>query len=320
MSFEFTERYFKLGHETTWGSLAPNREHVQYLLSGEITASRSRIEEDLVSPSRQARSRAFTKLEVSGSMEFNPLSSRIFYYALGSETDDPDSPYTIRISGAGTLPSLSIEEGFRIPGAETVILGYTGLKVDRLELRFEREEDITVSADLVGKGTASITGTWESLAPTGLWKGYPMTYVDAKYYWGDTAISLNRLSVEINNNLSAKFSGFGGSYEATAIKEGTQVIQGRMVIDSSILAWLSRAVPTPSEGTLKVSFGNADLGTVDISLYRVVLDEFPIRLRGREELEVEIPFVARTSGPGSYDAITIEHRHPSKGTLSELPW
>lgn len=317
MAFEWSERYVKIGHESTWGTLASTRTAVQYPLTCELNARRVRIEEDIVSPSRQAYSRAFVQIELTGALEWNPLSSRMFYYALGSYTSGTPIVYT----GSGILPSFSLEQGLRIPNKETLILGYVGLKVDRLELTIEGEEDIVMSADLVGKDVASITGNWDTLKPTGSWIDYTPTYCKSELKWGSEVIPLLRTRLEISNNLSAKFAGVGmdGVCTAVALKEGGQEITGEFRVDSDLSDWITSQLGT-TEGTLTISWGSSVIGTITITANRVALDETPIRLRGKEELTVDIPFRARTSGPSAYDAVSVSHNHPSITDPSELPW
>ena len=103
---EYVERYVRMGHETTWGSYASpsSFDPIYYCLGFDATTTEERIEEDLISTSRQAISRVYTQRAVVGAFESNYLSPHLLFYALGSvSTADSTSPYTITMGGEAIL-------------------------------------------------------------------------------------------------------------------------------------------------------------------------------------------------------------------------
>jgi len=324
MSSDYTERYVRAGNETTWGTYASpsSFDALEYIMNFNATAEEVLIEEDLIAASRQARSRAFAQREVAGSFEENPLSPRWLYYALGSVSSDATSPYSTTISGSYYLPSFSIEEGMR-GQSDTMYVGYMGCKVDRLEFLIEGEEDITFTVDWAGKdNTFPSYASWGTVAPSGAWTGDPVPYHKACLKWGSETINLYRIRGEINNNLEARFAGSCGSgvATATALREGSQLISGEFRIESNVQQYAETFARGRTEGTITISYGTDSLGTIEITLNKVAITEFPNDLSGRDAYEVDFPFTARASGPSNYDAISVTYESTAYGTIHDMPW
>jgi len=316
---EYVERFIRFGKESTWGSYPTSWKHIQYVLSFDATTTDETIEEDLVTASRQARSRVWVQRGVVGSLEINPLSPQLLYYALGRAESDPTSPYTIRISGTMELPSFAIERALRGATGEKYT-GYLGCKIDRLELLIEREEDITLSLDFAGKDNTFPTYTWSAIAPTGTWKAFPFAYWEAELLWGNATIPLHRVRIEINNNLEARHASkeMGGDPTLIELREGAQVITGEFLVGEDVETYAKDYARARAEGTITVRFGNDTRGTIEIICNRVALNEFADALRGREPYEVSFPFRARCSGPNAYDAIEVYYYNTLAGTIDDL--
>jgi len=317
---EYTERFVRFGKESSWGSYPSTWENIDWVLAFDATSTEHMIEEDIATVSRQARSRVFVQREVVGSLEVNPLSPKLLYYALGSATSDDTSPYTITITGAGELPSFSIERGLK--GASgTFYTGYMGCKIDRLELTVEQGEDVVISVDFAAKDNTFPTYTWSNVVPSGVFTALPFSYLDGELVWGSSTLRLIRVRLEINNNLEARYASrkIGSDPTPVEIREGPQVITGEFIVDKDVEDFAKDVLRARTEGTLTLKIGNDTRGTMEITCNRVALREFSDTVRGREPYEVGFPFVARCSGPSAYDAIEITYYNTIAGTIHDLP-
>ncbi len=323
MSSGYIERYLLAGTEADWGT--PQSTYAVYWgLALDATVTENRIEEDIIAVSRQARSRIYTTREIVGSLEWNPLGARGFQYALGQVINDAAAPYTIEIGGTLGLPSFSILRGMR-SDADTVQVHYAGCKCDRLELLIEEGEDIVMTMDFVGYNTVPVATDFDSNKPTGAWGYNPPSYFDSCLIWGDNTLDLRRVRLEVNNNLTARYAGIctGGLNLPVAIREGAQEVTGEFRVDTDILQYVDFMTSHPvAEGTIKILFGTDYMGTVEVLIEQVAIDEWADSMRGRDEYELDIPFVARASGPSNYDAIRVKHGTGgyNKGTIEDIYW
>lgn len=321
---EYTERYVRFKEESPWGTWTNPVDIIEYCLGFDATVTEERIEEEIISTSRQARSRSWAQREVAGAFDFNPLSPRAFYLALGNTAPDAASPYTIGIGGTLSVPGFTIERGLKGP-AVTSYHGYIGAKVDRLELTIESEEDIMCALDWVGRNDTIPSHTWSTIPPS-TFSTTGFAYHEACFLWGDrtgSTINIQGCRIEINNNLEPRFSGIcdAGDPVAYAIREGMQEISGDFTLldDGAITTTFLPAVRARAENTICVRIGNATRGTMYIDLNNVALDEFPEDISGMSPFEVTIPFTARASGPGVYDGCTITYETTIAGTITDLP-
>lgn len=320
---EYTERFVRLGEEdVAWGTYATVFQGVNWAKGFDATTIEERIEEDIIAASRQARSRVFVQKETAGSFEMDPISPKMFYYALGSITTDATSPYTLDIVGDLALPGFTIERGLR--GTSTIYAGYYGCKVDRLELTIEQQADVVMNIDWAAKGNTFPTAyTWGTVAPSEFSKD-PWSYHETCFKMNGTAYRFNRFRLEINNNLEARYAA-----ECTAetnklpfeLREGLQAVSGEFVVDESVNTFYD-IVDARSEGTINVIIGTSAAagtkGSIDITMVGVALEQYEDSLRGREPYEVTFPFTARASAPNAYDAITVQHQNAYAGTVGDL--
>ncbi len=315
---EYVERLVRFGAEGTFGTYIVDTP-VYYCLGFEATTTEERIEEDLVSPSRQAFSRIYVQRTVVGSMEENVLSPRLAYYALGWANSDTVSPYTVNISGTHTLPSFSLERG--LTGATgTIFTGYKGCKVDRFELLVEAEQDIVQTIDWVAQDNTFPTQAWTvATASFSTYPANPLAYYHAELKWGTSTIRLKRARLEINNNLVPVFASeeVGDDPVLVELREGAQVVTGDFIVDVDINTFANTAVRGRNEGTITITMGNDNRGTITYTLNRVALDEFVDAVRGRDIYEVTFPFRARPDSPTAYNAIDVSWASTIAGTISD---
>lgn len=315
---ENVERLVRFGAEGTFGTYTVSNP-IYYCLGFEATTTEERIEEDLVSASRQGFSRIYTKRAVIGSLEENVLSPRLAYYALGW-TDSPDtaSPYSINIAGTHTLPSFSVERSLR-SGTNTIVTGYMGCKVDRFEILVEAEEDIVQTIDWIGQDNTFPTTTWATIAAVfSTYPENPYAYYHAQLKWGSATIRLKRARMEVNNNLVPIYASeeVGDNPVLVDLREGLQAITGDFIVDVDIDTFANTAVRGRNEGTITISMGNDERGTIVYTLNKVALGEFADAVRGRDVYDVTFPFRARPTGPTAYDAITVLWTSTIAGTMS----
>ena len=313
---EYVERVVRFGAEGTFGTYIVDTP-IYYCLGFEATTSEERIEEDLVSPSRQSFSRIFSQRTVVGSLEENVLSPRLAYYALGWIDEDASTPYTLNISGTHTLPSFSLERGLQ-GATSTIWAGYRGCKVDRFELVVEAEEDVVQTIDWIAQDSTFPTQAWSvATASYSTYPANPFAYYHASLKWGSGAIRLKKVRMEINNNLVPIFASesVGDDPILVELREGAQVVTGDFVADVDIDDYAS-FLRGRSEGTITIDIGNDDRGTITYTMNRVALDEFADAIRGRDVYEVTFPFRARPSGPTGYDAISVVWKSTICGTIS----
>ena len=298
---QLPERVVRFGEEASWGTPSTTISALLYALSFEGTSREVRGEEEIVATSRQARARSWLQKEVTGSFEFKPVTPLIFYFALGGITEDTQSPYTMSEYGTLSLPSFTIENILR-GTSNTIQSQYIGCKVDRLTMRITPKEDIRITVDFAAKDHLVPSYEWSTIAPTSdQFTLSPFEYYEAKLYWGTSTISLLSLSLEANNNLEAVYT---DDTVPTRIVEGYQEISGALKPEESQISIFRDFLRSRSEGTIDIRFGDSR-GTTDIYLYKVALDEYVDRTRGRDMYEVEFPFKARASGPARYDSATI---------------
>jgi len=318
----YVERYVKIGEESTWGQAASNLDAVMYPLSFDARVTENRTDEDIIAPSRQARARQYTTRDVALTLEWNPLGPRMWYAALGSATEDETSPYSIDITGSASLPSLTVERGL-YSANDTSIIQYVGAKVDRLELTIENGEDISMSADMIAKNTINVNDTFSNREPSFSLtsSSFPLTYSNACLIWGGTTLELYRVRAEVNNNLIPRFAGVCTSGDNTiqSLQEGGQYVLGEFRIMENLETYFD-AVTDHTQGTITIKYGNASLGTVTVAMNNVGLDEFADSFRGREDYEVDIPFVAMPTAINAYDAITVTYEGTLGGTITDLLW
>ncbi len=313
---EYVERVVRFGAEGTFGTYIVDTP-IYYCLGFEATTTEERIEEDLVSPSRQSFSRIFSQRTVVGSLEENVLSPRLAYYALGWVDEDAASPYTINISGTHTLPSFSLERGLQ-GATSTIWAGYRGCKVDRFELVVEAEEDVVQTIDWIGQDSTLPTQAWSiATSSYSTYPANPFAYYHAYLRWGNGAIRLKKVRMEINNNLVPIFASesIGDDPILVELREGAQVITGDFVADDQVDNYAS-FLRGRNEGTIAIHIGNDDRGTIVYTMNNVALDEFADAIRGRDVYEVTFPFRARPTGPTSYDAIDVVWKSTIWGTIS----
>ena len=316
---EYTERAVRFGQESSWGTYGGTWKTVEYCLSFDATTTEEKIEEDLVSASRQARSRAWGQRSVVGSWESNFMTPKLLYYALGSVSTDSATPYTIAFRGDLSLPSFTIERTLR-GNSDTFSVGYYGCKLDRYELLIEAEQDIVQTADWIGKNNQENSYAWSTIASSAVFSADPFTYLNACFTIIGSSIRVNRVRIEINNNLTPRFGAFCTGNDPTCfeLREGGQLITGDFTIDNDVSSYAIDRARARAEGIIIVTIGAAGRGTIDITMNNVNLDEFQDNIRGKDIYEVSFPFTARASGPSQYDAITASYRNTVSGTVSDM--
>ena len=316
---EYTERAVRFGHEASWGTYGTNFDNVEYCLTFDATTTEEKIEEDLVSSSRQARSRAWAQRSVVGSWESNIMSPRLLYYALGSVSTDAASPYTINFQGDLALPSFSIERTLR-GQSDTFSVGYYGCKVDRYELLVEAEQDITQTVDWIGKNNQENSYTWSTIAASGTFTSDPFTYLNACFTYDGNTLRVNRVRIEINNNLTPRYGAYCTGNDPTPfeLREGAQIITGEFTIDEDISDYAIDRARARSEGTIIVIIGATDRGTMTMTMNKVTIDEFPDTIRGKDVYEIAFPFTARATGPSAYDAFSATYVNATAGTVHDM--
>lgn len=317
---EYTERAVRFGPESSWGTYGTNFKVVEYCLSFDATTTEEKIEEDLVSVSRQARSRAWAQRSVVGSWESNIMTPKLLYYALGSVSTDAATPYTIDFQGDLALPSFTIERSLR-GQSDTFHVGYFGCKVDRYELLVEAEQDVTQTIDWIGKNNQENTGyDWSTIAPSGTFTYDPFTYLNACFKYDGNTLRITRARIEINNNLTPRYASYCTGNDPTPfeLREGAQVITGDFTIDQNISDYAIDRARARSEGTIVITIGATGRGTLDITMNKVTIDEFPDTLRGKDIYEVAFPFTARATGPSAYDALSATYVNSTCGTINDM--
>lgn len=319
----YTERGVFIKKESSWGTqTAPaSTDVVNYLLSYEATSAERRADEFVIGGARDTRSRAWLQREVTGALEFQPITGRIFYYALGKAegggVGDESASIPCTITPNSVVPGLTIWREIRSPEewVET-----WGNKIDRLELTIEQGEDVTCSCDLAAKNMANADKTW--MTPDIDFSLYPLAFHNCtvKYINPDGTLTVDHLRsgrIEIRNNLDARFSAGSGTFTPIEIREGGLEVTGRLVVDYPFSTFHTYILGR-NEGTLEVTIGSTDNGTMTITINNIIFEEFPDAISGLDAMELDLPFVARK--PTGGDVIKVVINHPTAATLGELEY
>jgi hypothetical protein len=317
----YTDRAVFVKKEGTWGTQATptSNDVINYLLGYEMTSAERRAEEFVIGGSRDSRSRTWLQREVSGLLDFQPVSGRIFYYVLGKalgggNTSGESASLPCTITPGSVVPGLTIWREIRSPNE---YLRAYGNKIDRLELVIEQGEDVTCSCDLVGKDVSNTSFSW--MDPNIDWNKDPLAFYNCtvKYINPGGTLTVDHLRscrTEIRNNLEARFSAGSGTFSCIEIREGGLEVAGRLVIDYPLDTFASYILGR-NEGTLTITLGNS-YGTMTITLNNIIFEELPDAIRGLDAMEMDLPFVARK--PSGDNIIKVVLDYPGVNTLGDL--
>lgn len=321
----YTERGIFIKQEGTWGTQATpaSTDVINYLLSYEATSAENRADEFVIGGARDTRSRAWLQREVTGALEYQPITGRIFYYALGKAAGGSIPAYgeaasiPCTITPDSVVPGLTIWREIRQP--EEWVQTW-GNKIDRLELVIEQGEDITCSVDLPAKDMDNAVQTW--MTPDIDFTLFPMAFhnCSVKYINPGGTLTVDHLRscrIEIRNNLEARFSAGAQAITCIELKEAGLEVTGRLVVDYPFSTFQTYILGR-NEGTLTVEIGTTANGTMTIALNNIIFEEFPDAITGLDAMEMDLSFIARK--PSGGDVITVVVNHPTVATLGGLEY
>lgn len=166
---------------------------------------------------------------VEASLEVALQNARMIYAALGVTTDAGTAgayTHAIRPAKAGEiLPSFTVQLADANLGT---VHNYKGGKVDTLTITAAVEEAVTMSADMIFKGSEQV-GTAAAVVPAEL-DNYFMFYEGVLTINGVPATNVTEFEVEISNNLEGRH-GLAGSREFQRIEEGNLEITSSLTLD-----------------------------------------------------------------------------------------
>jgi len=297
--------------ETNWAvATSPaSTDVIDYLRGFELTSTENKEEDFIIGGGRAVRGRRWLNREVSGALDFEPCSGRMFYAALGSIAgaggtgESTTLPCTIGMETV--LPSFTIKREIRYPGEA---IQSSGLKIDRLEMNIDEGGPVVITCDLAGQSYS--IPIYTTLTPdidfSATPYGYQHSSIDIIMNSGATTNvdHMRNFRLEIRNNLEAIFSPGKGSLGCTHLKERGLEITGRMLFDYPF-ATFATDILGRTENTLKVTLAGATQGTVVLTISDVAFEGFPDAIRGMDMMQLDLPFVARQpSSTGSIITIT----------------
>lgn len=318
----YTERgvFFKI--EGTWGTEATptSTDVINYLMDYEAEISDQKEEAFVIGGGRDSRKRAWLQREVVGALEFEPLTGRMFYFALGDAAGENSS------SGATSSLPCTITPGTVVPGItiwreardpEEWICTY-GNKIDRFEFTIEQSGGVMMAVDLVGKNGNNTDHTW--MTPDIAFSLDPLSFYHSEVVYtgpyGNTTLDhLRSFVVEGRNNLEARFSAGAGTFIASEIREQGFEVGGRLVIDYPFSTFATDILAR-DEGTIVATVGNSQNGTMVITLCNVTFESYPDAISGLDIMELDLAFTARKPTGGYAMTVTVDH--PSITTLDGL--
>ena len=320
----YTERGVFIKVEGTWGVEATptTADVVNYLMDYEAEITENKEEEFVIGGSRDSVKRVWLQREVAGALEFEPVSARAFYLALGGvlgggvSGEGASLPCTI--TPTSILPGITLQREIRYP--EEWLTTY-GNKVDRLELTIENETGAMIAIDFAGKDGNNTDHTW--MTPDIDFTLEPLTFYNSKVVrtgpgGAATLDHLRSFSIECRNDLEARFSPGAGTFVAQEIREKGLEVSGRMVIDYPFNTFATDIL-NRTESTITVTLGNADNGTMVITLNNVTFEGFPDAISGLDVMELDLTWMARKPSPTEY-AIQVVYNNPNGGVLSDYKY
>lgn len=316
----YTERGVFFKEEGTWGTEATptSTDVINYLTDYEAEIMDVKEEAFVIGGSRDTRKRAWLQREVTGALEFEPLSGKMFYFALGKAVGSNGtlglaSSLPATITPTTVVPGITIWREARDPEEW---INTWGNKTDRLELTVEQSAGVIMSVDLAAKDGDASDQSW--MTPAIAFTLDPLSFADSKVVYtgpggASTLDHLRLFSVEIRNNLDARFSAGAGTFVCQEIREQGLEVGGRLVVDYPF-GTFATDILARQEGTIVATIGNAQNGSMVITLSNVTFESYPDAITGLDIMELDLSWTARKPTDGS--AIEVVVNHPTATLLS----
>jgi len=308
------------GKEGTFATTVDPANTINFLLRFEATTTENRVEEPVIGGGRDLFGRVWTMQEVAGVIEQQPLSGALLQYVLGTVANTTTSPYVHTLVPDTVVPSFTAIRAVRSPDE---FIQYVGCKVDSAEITCEAEEDVRFVFNFVAQSASTISDSWS--APGLDATANPFAYYHGEVlYKGETMGNVQRVVIEFNNNLEARYA-VGGTltpaYGAQEIREGAFEVSGRILFGYP-LGSLANEVFTARNTvgvTLQVTLGKTTYpgATIQFNFPNIAFGEFADEVVGADIYEVEIPFTARAIGTADIQRAVYVVHTGLKGTFDD---
>jgi len=191
MASAFEKRYLAI---TEYEDVSSWTQAITYPLRRDFSMAEGWTEEEIIVPERDVVSRFRLAKEITGTIEYQPLSAKIFRYILGGEATTQVGTYIGKITWTPASTLKKFDTQVKIGSLISV---YSACYVDSAEFRFEIGEDVVATIDCFP--TTRISGT--EITPTYYFKYSPMLYEKAKITIDTAEYELASFTLSIGNSL-----------------------------------------------------------------------------------------------------------------------